>query len=583
MLASKCHIVTYREDSSEAEIVSHKVLLRAGFIVKLGSGLYAYSPLIWKVMRKIERIIREEMDKAGALELQVPILQPVEFWEESGRLEVYKANGTMLFTRDRNESEFGLAPTAEEMVTAFVKSTVQSYKQLPLCLYQIHTKMRDEIRPRFGLLRVKEFIMKDAYSFDSSKERMENAYKLMRETYFRIFSKLGLESIAVDADSGDIGGSGSSEFIIIANSGEDKILIETGTEYAANIEKAVSQLVPPSNKDDEFKILEIKDTPNIRTCDQLSKFFSDFPIQQMVKTILYKVTYRDNESYVAVLMRGDKEINETKLKNHLKAIAVKLLSGEEIQGLTGAEMGFAGPIQLNPVIRILADESVRSLKNVICGINQNNKHAINANIFRDFNPAEFADFRLASEGEPGPVNGNPLLLKKGIEVGHIFQLGTKYSNAMKAVFIDSSSNQIPYYMGCYGIGVSRLVAAAIEQKYTPDGSFHWPVAISPFEVAITCLIKDQNGLDFAKRMYDELRNLGIDILFDDREISVGVKLKDLELIGIPIIILIGKKWKDEGLIEVKNRIDHTVLFFKPPELPEKLKSILSGNNSKAGD
>ncbi|MBF0407881.1 MAG: proline--tRNA ligase [Candidatus Riflebacteria bacterium] len=578
MFASKCHIVTYREDSSEAEIVSHKVLLRAGFIVKLGSGLYAYSPLMWKVIRKIENIIREEMNNSGALEVQLPILQPVEFWEESGRLDLYKTNGTMLFTHDRNGAEFGLAPTAEEMVTTFVKNTVQSYKQLPLNFYQIHTKMRDEIRPRFGLLRVKEFIMKDAYSFDSTKEGMEKSFQLMRETYFKIFSRLNLESIAVDADSGDIGGSGSSEFIIIANSGEDKILIESDAEYAANVEKAVSRLVPPSNINDEFRNIEIKDTPNIRTCDQLSSFFSNYPIHQMVKTILYKITFKDQESNIAVLMRGDKEINETKLKNHLKAISVKLLTGDEIEKLTGAQMGFAGPIGLSPAFRIIADESIRTLRNVICGVNQNHKHAIYANIFRDFTPTEFVDLRLASEGEPGPLKGNALVLKRGIEVGHIFQLGSKYSQAMKALFVDASSRQIPYFMGCYGIGVSRVAAAAIEQKISPDGQFHWPVSIAPFEAAIACLIKDQTGLDYSKELYAELKKSGIDILFDDREMSVGVKLKDLELIGIPILIFVGKKWKEEGLIEVKNRINRTVLFFKPSELASQLKEVL--NNAR---
>ena len=447
MLASRSHLVTYREDAADAEIPSHRLLTRGGYIVKVGAGLYVYSPLMWRVLRKIERIVREELDRAGALEIQAPILQPVEYWEESGRLAVYKASGTMLFTKDRNGGEFGLAPTAEEMVTAYVKATVQSYRQVPLTLYQIHTKMRDEIRPRFGLLRVKEFIMKDAYSFDIDKAGMEKSFQAMKDAYFRIFSRMGLEALGVEADPGDIGGSGSMEFMIAANTGEDTILIEEGTGYAANVEKAVSRLEPPVSASEELKPLEISDTPNIRTCEQLRDFFDGVAVERMVKTILYKATDTEEEKYCAVLMRGNKEINEVKLKNHLGALAVKMLAGEEIQALTGAEMGFAGPIGLNPKFHLIADESVRGMRNVICGVNQNHKHALYANPDRDFSPKEYIDLRLAVVGDAGPVQGKPMIVKKGIEVGHIFQLGTKYSEPMQAKYLNREGKQQVFHMG----------------------------------------------------------------------------------------------------------------------------------------
>ncbi len=571
MLASRSHLVTYREDAADAEIPSHRLLLRGGYIVKVGAGLYVYSPIMWRVLRKIERIVREELDRAGALEIQAPILQPVEYWEESGRLAVYKASGTMLFTRDRNGGEFGLAPTAEEIVTAFVKATVQSYRQVPLTLYQIHTKMRDEIRPRFGLLRVKEFIMKDAYSFDIDKAGMEKSYQAMKEAYFRIFSRMGLEALGVEADPGDIGGSGSMEFMIAANTGEDTILIEEGTGYAANVEKAVSRLEPPVSAGDELKPLEIRDTPNIRTCEQLRDFFDGFAVERMIKTILYKLMYAEEEKYCAVLMRGNKEINEVKLKNHFGCLAVKMLAGEEIQALTGAEMGFAGPIGLNPRFHLLADESVRGMRNVICGVNQNHKHALHANIDRDFTPKEYVDVRMAVAGDPGPVEGKPMIVKKGIEVGHIFQLGTKYSEPMQAKFLSKDGKQAVFHMGCYGVGVSRLAAAAVEQTATEQG-FVWPAAIAPFHVAVTCLAgKDQAAVAATDQLYRDLQAKGFDVLLDDRDLTVGVRLKDLELMGIPSMILIGKKWKESGEAEIKIRASGKTLYAKLDQVAEVLK------------
>ncbi|MHC5036942.1 MAG: proline--tRNA ligase [Planctomycetota bacterium] len=571
MRASTLHIVTYRSDPAEAEVLSHRLMARAGYIFKVSSGLYVYSPLMWRVLRKIEGIVRESLDAAGAREVQVPILQDRELWEESGRWDLYMASGTLFTTTDRRGVTFGLAPTAEEVVTAYVRDTVSSYKQLPLNLYQIHTKFRDEIRPRFGLMRVKEFLMKDAYSFDADEEGLDRSFQAMREAYTRLFLKLGLQTLGVEADPGAIGGTGSMEFMVTADTGEDAILVEPSGTYGANEEKATSLLGPPPGGDEAPRPMRIEETPDIRTCEQLEAFFPDVPIFRMVKTLFYKSLSPDEERLWAVLIRGDRQVNEVKLGNFTGGLKLEMLTAGEIEALTGAEQGFAGPIGLPPAFHLAADESVRGMRNILCGLNRTDAHALDVQIGRDFPAPAFADFRLAEEGEPGPVTGEPLRRRRGIEVGHIFKLGTKYSAAMQALFTDRDGKEKPFEMGCYGIGISRVAAAAVEQ-YADDRGIVWPVPIAPFEVVVTCLLDDDPALmELTESLYGQLRDAGADVLIDDRSLSPGARLKDLELLGFPYVVLMGKSFRKKGKVELRTRRGMGVDFIDPGEVASVLK------------
>ena len=564
MRASRLHIVTYRNDPADAEVISHRLMARAGYIFKVGSGLYAYSPLLWKTLGKVKAIIRDELGRTGALEVQLPILQEQRLWEESGRWDNYIASGTMFTSTDRKKTTYGLAPTAEEVVTAYARASVKSYKQLPLTLYQIHTKFRDEIRPRFGLLRVKEFLMKDAYSFDTDEEALDASYEAMRVAYHRIFARMGLESFGVDADPGDIGGSGSMEFMLAAETGEDAILIEESSGYAANVEKASSR-VEPANVEEAENAYRVEETPDIRSCAELQAFFPDVPEHKMVKTVLVKAVHADQEQLWAALIRGDQEVNEIKLRNHTGGLGLQMLTEEEIERHTGAKQGFAGPIALSDEFRIVADESVRGLRNFLCGVNETDKHALDVNWGRDVAEPEFADFRLARAGEPGPVHGDPLTLRRGIEAGHIFKLGTKYSAAMGATFMDENGRERPFVMGCYGIGVSRVAAAAVEQ-YSDDKGIVWPVPIAPFEAVVTSLnAKNEDTNAVANELYEALGEAGIDVLLDDRKLSPGAKLKDLELLGFPYAVVIGRSFTKEGKVEVRTRAGNGVDLLSPDE------------------
>lgn len=565
MRASRLHIVTYREDPSDAEIISHRLMARAGYIFKVGSGLYAYSPLLWRTLSKIKAIIREELEGVGALEVQLPILQEQRLWEESGRWDNYVASGTMFSATDRRGTTYGLAPTAEEVVTAYARASVKSYKQLPLCLYQIHTKFRDEIRPRFGLMRVKEFLMKDAYSFDTSEEALDRSYEDMSAAYHRIFARMGLESFGVDADSGDIGGSGSMEFMVAADAGEDSILIEESSGYAANVEKASSR-IEPANEAAEHAAYRVEHTPDVRSCADLHRFFPDVPETLMVKTVLVKATHPDHEQLWAALIRGDQEVNEIKLRNHTGGLSLEMLTEDEIELHTGAKQGFAGPIDLPETFRVVAEESVRGLCNFLCGVNQTDKHALDVNWARDVAEPEFADFRLARAGEPGPVDGTPLSLRRGIEVGHIFKLGTKYSSAMGATFMDQTGREKPFVMGCYGIGVSRIAASAVEQN-ADDKGIVWPIPIAPFEAVVAALnVKDAALVAVAEDLYEQLRAAGVDVLLDDRKLSPGARMKDLELLGFPCAALIGRSYTKEGTVEVRTRQGNVVDQLPPDEV-----------------
>ncbi len=553
MRASKLHIVTYRNDPADAEITSHRLMARAGYIHKISAGLYVYGPLLWRTLGKIKRIVREELDGIGGQEVQLPILQDQALWEKSGRWDVYQASRTMLTTTDRRATTFGLAPTAEEVVTDYAAATVKSYKQLPLSLYQIHTKFRDEIRPRFGLMRVKEFIMKDAYSFDVDEAGLDRTYESFREAYVRIFQRCGLEAFGVDADPGDIGGSGSMEFMVAADAGEDAILIEEGGDYAANVEKASSQVSPAPSVGEEPRPMRRESTPDIRTVAQLESFFPDISADRMIKTVLCKAVHIDHEVPWAVLIRGDQDVNEIKLRNHTGGLAIQMLTDAEIEQLTGAQPGFAGPVGLPETFSVVADESVRGMANVLCGANETDVHLLDVNLGRDCRMPEFADVRLARVGEPGPRTGAPLIERRGIEVGHIFKLGTKYSAAMDAVFANQDGKPAPFVMGCYGIGVSRVAAAAVEQRADERG-ICWPIPIAPFEVAVAPLkVQDAAQMEAAESLYADLAAAGVDVLLDDRKLGAGAKLKDLELMGFSILVVVGRGIAKDGTVEVRNR------------------------------
>ena len=574
MRASQLHIVTYREDPSDAEVVSHRLMARAGLIFKLGSGLYTYGPMLWRSIRKASSIIRRELDGVGCLELQMPIMQEQDLWEQSGRWEAYQAAGVMLSTTDRKGTTFGLAPTAEEVVTAYMRATCKSYKQLPVTLYQIHTKFRDELRPRFGLMRVKEFLMKDAYSFDKDQESLDATYEEIRLAYHRIFASMGLEAFGVDADPGDIGGSGSMEFMIPEEVGEDTILFEESSGYAANVEKATSRCPAPEGTDEEKRALRIEDTPNVRSCEELHRFFPEVAPSRMVKTVLFMAVHLEEEVPWAALIRGDQEINEIKLKNHTGGLTLRMLTDEEIQDLSGAKQGFAGPLGLPEKFSLVADVSVEGMSNLLCGVNQTDKHALDVQIGRDFPEPEYVDFRLAREGEPGPVNGDPLTMKKGIEAGHIFKLGTKYSEAMNANFMNENGKPQPFVMGCYGIGVSRVVTAAIEQNADEKGIV-WPVPLAPFEAVVAVLkAKDESMIAAGESLYSEFKAAGIETLFDERKMSPGAKMKDLELLGFPYVVIVGRDFASEGLVELRNRRSGEVAMIPASEAASRVAELV---------
>lgn len=550
MRLSNSLFVTLRDRPADAEVESHALLAKAGFIQKLAAGIYIYGPLMTRVLAKISQIVREEMNRAGAQEMLMPAIQPKEIWVESGRWDRYVKDGILFHFTDRKDAEVCLGPTHEEVITTFVKRAVTSYRQLPLNLYQIQNKFRDEIRPRFGLMRGREFIMKDAYSFDADEAGLDKSYQAMHDAYSRIFERCGLKFTVVDADSGAIGGSGSQEFMVNAATGEDAILVCESCRYAANVEKATSVLVPAPSGGAPAP-LEKHQTPNVRTVEQLTAFFKGHPANRMAKTVIYKAVWKDKEEPVAVLMRGDLEVNEVKLANALDCLTVQLADDNMVRKATGAEPGFAGPIGLK--VKLLADESVREFSNFLCGGNETDVHYLNANAGRDFPMPEFRDLRKAHAGESCPrCKKEKLSETRGIEVGHIFKLGTKYSKAMNATFTAADSSSKPFVMGCYGIGVSRIAAAAIEQNHDANGLI-WPAPIAPFHVTLVLVsAKDETQKNVAEQLYADLTKAGIEVLFDDRDLSPGVKFKDADLIGMPFQITVGRDAKD-GMVEVKDR------------------------------
>jgi len=552
MRASNLFAPTLREVPAEAEVVSHQLMMRAGMIRKTASGVYTYLPLAWRVMKKIQDIIREEMDDAGSQELLMPAIQPAELWLQSGRWFVY---GDELFRlKDRHGRDFCLGPTHEEVITTIVANATNSYKELPLRLYQIQTKYRDERRPRFGLMRGREFIMKDCYSFDRDEAGLEESYQAMFHAYENIFSRCGLEYRPVQADNGAIGGTASHEFMVLAQTGEAEVLFCDGCSYAASVEIAQSK----SDQDNFGEIpgpLQEAHTPDCRTIDDLAKFLG-VSEKETLKTLCYQA----DDDFVVVLMRGDRTVNEIKLQNRLACIELTMASEEAILRHMGSPAGFVGPVGLSGV-RIIADVEVAGMVNAVCGANKIDYHLVNVNPGRDFSIAETADLRLAAAGEGCPECGGTLQSARGIEVGQVFKLGTKYAKSMGASYLDDSGKEQLMVMGCYGIGVGRTMAAAIEQNHDQEGIV-WPVAIAPYQVVVVPVSdRDEVQMQTAERIYQELNQKKIEAVLDDRKERPGVKFKDADLIGYPLRVTVGAKALANGRLEVKVRAtgeDHLV-------------------------
>jgi len=546
MRYSQFLIPTLREDPAEAEVASHKLMLRSGMIRKLATGVYSTLPLGERVIQKTSQVVREEMNRAGAMEVTLPFVQPAELWHESGRWNVYGKE--LLRLKDRHNREFCLGPTHEEVITDLVRGVVSSYKQLPLNLYQIHIKFRDEIRPRFGVMRAREFIMKDAYSFDVNEKGAEESYKKMYEAYSRIFDRLGLQFRPVEADSGPIGGNFSHEFMVLAETGEDMIVTCSECDYAANTEKA--EIEKPESVEvsrDNFKEMTKIETPDMRTIEEVTGFLKAKP-KKLIKTLVFN----SSDGPLVALVRGDHEINEIKLKNLLACDELELAEEDVIEKLTHAPRGFAGPVGMKDV-RIIADYGLIGGMNMITGGNEKDIHLVNVNFNRDFTVQEFADIRLADEGDACPRCGKPLSTSRGIEVGHIFKLGTKYSKAMNAVYLDEDGKSIEMVMGCYGIGVGRTVAAAIEQSHDKDGII-FPAAIAPFSVIVVPVnTSDEAQVEIAENIYQDLVKKGVDVIIDDRDERAGIKFKDADMVGIPVRVTVGKFAVKENSIDIKIR------------------------------
>jgi len=549
MRYSNYFIPTHKEVPSEAEVISHQLMLRAGLIRKLTAGIYTYLPAGLRAIRKVENIIREEMNRAGAIEVLMPAVQPAELWQESGRWEYY--GHELLRFKDRHNRDACLGPTHEEVITDLVRREIHSYRQMPVNFYQIQTKFRDEIRPRFGVMRCREFIMKDAYSFDADERGADKSYEAMYEAYGNIFRRCGLKFRAVEADTGSIGGSFSHEFMVLAHTGEDQIVNCLKCDYAANLEKAEvrqdSHQYEPLESD-EMKPVEEVETPEIRTVEEVTAFLGISP-RQLVKTLIFT-----SDGYVvAALVRGDHELNEIKLRNLLRAEQVEMADPELVAEVTGAPMGFAGPTGLK--VQVVADHAIQGMKNFVTGGNREDLHLRNVNMERDFHVDLFGDLRLITPEDVCPRCGAPIQFGRGIEVGHVFKLGTKYSKAMGAVFLDEDGIEKPIVMGCYGIGVGRTVAAAIEQNHDENGII-FPIPLAPFEVVILPLqMHEPEVVSASEKIYSELLESGLDVLLDDRDLRAGVKFNDADLLGTPIRINVGIRNLNTGQVELKLRTE----------------------------
>lgn len=555
MQLSKLFFKTFKEAPKEADIPSHQLLEQAGYIKRLHRGHYTYSPIMQKVLHKLKKIISEELEKEGASEIFMPQMHPQEIWEESGRLAGYKAEKLMFTLSDRDQTPMCLAPTHEEAVTHYVKNWITSYKQLPVNLYQFSNKFRDEIRPRFGLMRAKEFIMKDAYSFSANQKEMDEEYQKMRCAYQRILKRLELEYVIVQADSGKIGNAQSEEFQVLADIGEDCVLI--CKDFAFNDEKAPC-LLDPFEYESALKELEKVSTPNIKTIDALHDFL-DVSYEYMIKTVVYKLIHKDSEELVAVGIRSDREVNKVKCLNHFGALEIELAAEYDIKKHTGLDIGFIGPI--NCPITFVADHSCAPMTNFTCGANEKDFHFKNVNWERDLPKPQFADFCQAKAGDLCPLVPNGRYEdRRGIEVGHIFNLGDKYSEALKATFQSEEGKPKPFLMGCFGLGVGRLAQACVEQSYDDKGII-WPKALAPFQLMITAVnTKDEEQAEAAFDIYKKLLEKGYDVLLDDRKDRLGSKLKDSDLVGIRYKMIIGKQYFTEQKLEVEARTSHKELI-----------------------
>ncbi|MGQ9812483.1 MAG: proline--tRNA ligase [Dissulfurimicrobium sp.] len=578
MRYSQLFLPTLKEVPAEAEIVSHKLMLRAGMIRRLSSGLYSYLPLGLRSLRKVEAIVREEMNRAGAQEVLLPMVQPAELWQESGRWERYGKE--LLRFRDRHDRDYCLGPTHEEVITALVRREVRSYRDLPLNLYQIHTKFRDEIRPRFGLMRSREFIMKDAYSFDVDDDALDITYQAMYGAYCRIFERCGLDFRPVEADTGSIGGHTSHEFMVLAETGEDLIACCTICNYAANVElapalgEAVSDCASVSTN--EKGMMKRVHTPGKRSVDEVTGFLGIQP-SMIVKTMVFV----SEKGPVVALVRGDHCINEIKLKRLMGVEELTLADNATVTSVTGGEAGFIGPIGLPDSVKIIADNAIKTLRNFVIGANEADWHLSGVNWGKDIPWPDFADIRFITADDPCPKCGGEIELKRGIEVGHVFKLGAKYSEALHAVYLDDAGRERPIVMGCYGIGIGRTVAAAIEQNHDENGII-FPRPIAPFDCIISIVdMTNETMVAYGERLYREMTAKGLDCLLDDRRERPGVKFKDADLIGIPIRITVGRRLKEEGRVEIKVRASCDGVFPLIDDAADEVFSILQTINQNS--
>ncbi|MEI0447639.1 proline--tRNA ligase [Brachyspira intermedia] len=565
MRLSKLFMPTLKEAPSDAIIASNKLMLRAALARKISNGLYSYLPLGVRVLNKISNIIREEMDAIGSNECIMPILVSKELLTPSGRWERFKKE--LFRLKDRNDVDMAMGPTHEEAFTITAQNEIQSYKDFPLTLYQIHTKFRDEIRPRFGVIRSKEFTMKDAYSFHITKECLDKTYNDMSGAYTKIFKRMGLDTVSVKADSGAMGGEGSEEFMVLSEVGEETIIFCSKCDYRANVEKA-NVKEEEAAKSYTDKALEEVHTPDIKTINDLEKFFNTSS-KNFIKSIIYKT---EEDEVILVAIRGDLEINETKLSNALGGLDIELADEETVKEVTGARVGFASPIELKKKIRIFADNSIKSVADAIVGGNKDDTHIKNVNIERDFNIDVWGDFRTAKEGDRCPVCGEILYQKKGLELGHIFKLGDKYTEAFNFKVLDENNKEITPIMGCYGIGVNRALASVIEQNYDDKGII-FPISVAPYEAIVVAIDKEtEDSFKKAEEIYNALNSVGIETIFDDRKERLGVKLNDCDLIGIPMRIIVGKKSLQRGVVEFKLRKSQESVEVKVEEIIEYVKT-----------
>jgi len=567
---SKSYIPTLREVPAEAELISHQFLLRAGYMRRLAAGVYSYLPLMQKVIEKISTIVREEMNASGAVEVLMPVLHPAEIWQKSGRWETMGKEQMRL--KDRHMHDLALGGTHEEVVTSLVSGELKSYKQLPLNLYQIQTKFRDEIRPRFGLMRGREFLMKDAYTFDADEDAHKIAYQKMVDAYYKIFDRCGLPTKKVESDMGAMGGRMAHEFMVLVDTdgGENIVLSCNNCDYAANVEKAVFRELDPPKQDDKQKDVQEIDTPNAATIEEITAFL-DLPAHKFAKTLLYVA---DNKP-VAAMIRGDRHINEIKLKNHLGCLELEMAGPEIVENVTKSPVGFAGPVGLKKVL-IIVDPEVNDMVNMVTGANKADTHLLNVNIDRDFAATAVVDIKNAPDGEGCPrCDSGKLVESQGIEVGNTFNLGTKYSLTLGGKFLDANGKEQPYIMGSYGIGITRTAQAAIE-RYHDDKGIIWPKAIAPFQIIISPLnITKGNQEEVAERLYNDLTAAGFEVLFDDRRERAGVKLNDADLVGIPLRLAIGDKSLAEGNVEFKLRCETDIKAVPLEKAVEAAKELLN--------